>query len=199
VRKFEDAAPGEVRTIRFTRPDEVESFIEQAAAISKKTYQWQLLGEGLRPTEKVKKHYAFLAENAWLRSYLLISRGTPCAFVTGYQYGSRFYLDDMGYDPDFREYSVGTVLQMGIVEDLFACHRPEVYDLGEYGPHKEEFATEQFNQGKVLLFRRGVYTSLVRAGHWGCNTSTAAVSVMLERLGLKKRLKKMIRMWSSRS
>ena len=197
VRKFQDLAPGETLPVCFTRPDQVEAFIEQAVEISRKTYQWQLLGQGLRDAAKLKRHLLFLAQHGWLRSYLLVCKGKPCAFVTGFQYGSRYYLDDIGFDPAWRDYSVGTVLQVGIIEDLFQNNRPKVYDLGEYGTHKEEFATLNYLQGKVFLFRPGVYGSLVKTAHRLCNASTAAVSSVVDRFGLKKRLKKLIRMSSS--
>jgi len=199
ARKFQDVAPGETRCIRCTTPEEVDGFLEKAAAISEKTYQQKLLGGGVRVDEKTRAHHSYLARHGWMRSYLLVSKDTPCAFVTGYQYGSRYYLDDMGYDPAWRDYSVGTVLQLGIIEDLFGYDPPAIYDLGEYGPHKEEFATDNYLQGKLFLFRRGVYTHFVRTGHKACNASTEAVSGLLERFGWKAWLKKTIRMWSSRS
>jgi len=199
IRLFQETAPGDVETVRFTRPDQVDAFVAQAAEISRKTYQWNLLGLGLRSAEETKRYLSFLAHNGWLRCYLLLRKDTACAFVIGFQYGSRYYLDDMGYDPAWREYSVGKILQLEIVQDLFACNRPEVYDLGEYGAHKEELGTETYAQGKMLLFRRGAYTGIVRAGHRGCQGGTRIASTLLSRFGLKKRLKKIIRMWSSQS
>jgi hypothetical protein len=198
VRRFRDLAPGESCCLRVTRPEEVDAFLERAMSISRKTYQWKLLGGGLRDGEKLRRHMCFLAENGWLRSYLLVSRDRACAFVVGYQFGSRYYLDEMGYDPAWRDHSAGAVLQLQVVEDLFAWNRPEMYDLGEYAAHKEELATETYPQGKLLLFRRGLYPSLVRTGHRGCAASTRAASSVLERVGLKRRLKQMIRQRSSR-
>jgi hypothetical protein len=199
VRKFQDAAPGETRCIRFTSPDEVEPFLERAVALSQKTYQWNLLGQGLRATGQIRKRLSFLARYGWLRCYLLMCKDQPCAFVTGYQYGSRYYLDDMGFDPEWRAYSVGSVLQLAIIEDLFSFNKPEVYDLGEYGPHKEEFSTDTCLQGKLMLFRPGAYSALVRSAHWSCRACTGMASAVLSRLGLKRRLKKLIRMWSGES
>lgn len=198
VRKFQNMAPGEVQAVRCMRPEEVDSFVDQAVEISRKTYQWNLLGGGLSNTEEVRQRFSALARYGWLRSYLLVLKGQACAFVTGFQFGDRFWLDDMGYDPAWREYSVGTVLQLLLIEDLFSYNRPRVYELGEYGPHKEEFATDNYLQGKLFLFRRGWYTSFVRVGHQGCEASTKLVAGLLERLGLKKKIKKLLRMWSSK-
>jgi hypothetical protein len=199
VRKFHDVAPGEVRSARFTNVEDVDSFVDRAIEISKKTYQWNLLGGGLRSLEKLKRRFAFLARQGWFRSYILFCKDTPCAFVVGYQYGQRFYLDDMGYDPGWKDYSVGTVLQLAIIEDLGTYNRPHTYDLGEYGPHKEEFATDNYPQGKLFLFRPGAYTDVVKAGHWACNAATRTASSFLELFGWKQKLKKLVRLWSSRS
>src|ERR1017187_4520245 len=199
ARKFQDMAPGETRSTRFTAVEDVDSFVELALEISRKTYQWTLLGGGLRNPEKLKRHFALLARQGWFRSYILFCKDTPCAFVVGYQYGQRYYLDDMGYDPQWKDYSVGTVLQLGIIEDLTSFNRPNLYDLGEYGPHKEEFATDKYPQGKLFLFRRGDYTGIVKAGHRGCNAMTRQVSAFLVRFGWKQKLKKLIRNWSGRS
>src|SRR5207248_3167560 len=100
----------------------------------------------------------FWAANGWFRSYILLRSNQPCAFIVGYQYAGRYYLHDMGYDPALSEFSVGKFLQLEVVEDLFSHDRPVLYDLGEYGLHKAEFGNETYDQGKLLLFRRGAYT-----------------------------------------
>jgi hypothetical protein len=199
IRLFEEQAEGDVRVARYTGPESVDEFVEQAAEISRRTYQWQLLGLGLRSSEEIKEHLRFMAHQGWLRSYILLSKDKPCAFVITFQYGESCYLNDMGYDPDWRDFSVGKILQLEIIKDLYKQDQPRFYDLGEYGPHKEEIGNESYLQGKMLLFRRGMYPLTVRAGHRVCNFATAGLSAVLERFGWKKRLKKLIRIWSSRS
>ncbi len=198
VRLFEEQAPGEIELVRIKRPDEVSSFIEQAVEISRKTYQWKLLGLGLRSPEAINQYLTFMAHQGWLRAYLLKCKGSACAFVVGFQYRSHYYLNDMGYDPAWRDFSVGKILQLMLIEDLFKFDRPAVYDLGEYGAHKEEFGTESHLQGKLFLFRRRIYPGIVRAGHRAGAASTTAASALLDRFGWKKPLKKIVRMWSSR-
>lgn len=197
ARMFQEPTPGGVHAIRFTRPDEVDAFLDQAVEISRKTYQWKLLGLGLRSKEDLRKYLSFLARHGWLRSYLLFRGETPCAFVIGVQYRSNFFLDDMGYDPQWQRFSVGKILQLKVIEDLFQHNRPEVYDLGDYGLHKSEFGTETLMQGKMLLFRPGVYSAIARWGHYGCRSISEWASTQLEQLGWKKRLKKTIRLWNT--
>lgn len=186
---------GGVRVARYTNLHELDDLIGNAVAISKKTYQWNLLGLGLRGN--IRERLEFFARQGWLRSYLLFARDTPVSFILGFQYGSHYFLDDMGYDPEWRDFSVGKILQLKVVEDLFAGNRPAVYDLGEYGPHKEEFGTGSFPQGKLFLFRRGAYPGLVRASHRCSNGLSAIASALLDRFELKKKVKKLIRSWKS--
>jgi CelD/BcsL family acetyltransferase involved in cellulose biosynthesis len=128
-----------------------------------------------------------------MRSYLLFCGERACAFLVGFQYGGRYLLHDLGFDPDLAKYSVGTVLQLLTVEDLFSYNRPEIFDLQEYGRYKEELSTESHIQGKIFLFRRGLYPRVLRAGHRCCRLSTQLVSTALDRLNLKSKVKKAIR------
>jgi hypothetical protein len=199
LRLFEEQAPGEVRSERITAPEDVESFVNEAVAISRKTYQWNLLGLGLRSPELLKDRLLFMARQGWLRAYLLTVKNTACAFVIGFQYGGRYYLDDMAYDPAWKDYSAGKVLQLYILRDLFEYHIPQIYDMGEYGPHKEEFGNDNYLQGSLFLLDRRLYPRLICAGRRACDGATARVSAFAERFGWKKRLKKLLRAWSSKT
>jgi CelD/BcsL family acetyltransferase involved in cellulose biosynthesis len=188
---------GAVEVVRCTEAEQIDSFLEHAIAISRKTYQWNLLGLGLRSKEKIDRQFSFLARNGWLRSYLLLCGGAPCAFILGFRHGSGYFLEEMGYDPDWRDLQVGKLLHLRVIEDLFTCDRPAVYDLGEYGLHKDEFGTDSVDQGQILLFRRALYPRFVRIAHRICSAVSDALSRTLERYGLKQKIKKMIRAWRS--
>jgi hypothetical protein len=194
-RKFLDATDGQGRWVRVVNTEEVDSFVDQAIEVSRKTYQWNLLGLGLGEPDNLKEKLSFVAGGGWLRSYLLLCKDVPCAFIVAFQYGARCYLQEMGYDPRWRAYSVGKILHLKLIEDLFTCNRPNVYDLGEYATHKQEFGTECSSQGQVFLFRPGAYGALVRAGDRACRVISQIVSGTLERCGLKGRLKRSIRKW----
>ncbi|MGA7413367.1 MAG: GNAT family N-acetyltransferase, partial [Bryobacteraceae bacterium] len=171
LRLFEEQAPGQVRSVRITAPEEVESFLSQAVDISRKTYQWNLLGQGLR-NPMLKERLLFMARQGWLRAYLLTAKDIACAFVIGFQYDDRYYLDDMGFDPAWRDYSVGKLLQLYLIRDLFEYQTPQIYDMGEYGPHKEEFGNDSYLQGSLFLLKRRAYPRFICAGHRACAAIT---------------------------
>jgi CelD/BcsL family acetyltransferase involved in cellulose biosynthesis len=61
-----------------------------------------------------------LAERGWARLYLLHADGAPRAALYGFRHGDRFAFYQAGYDPEWRQRSVGTVLLGHIVRDCFA-------------------------------------------------------------------------------
>lgn len=198
IKKLRDGALGEMRLVRYESPEEVPSFLAQAIEISRKTYQWARYGRGLSAVDKIRKRVMFAAQHGWLRSYLLFCGGEARAFLLGYQYGGRFVLDEIGFDPDLARYSVGTVLQMLTVEDLFVCNRPHLFDLQEYGAYKEALCTDSYLEGRLFLFRPGAYATLLRSGHRVCALVDRTISSALQRSNLKTRIRQKLRGWSPR-
>jgi CelD/BcsL family acetyltransferase involved in cellulose biosynthesis len=193
IKKLRESPLGEMRLVRYESVEQVPAFVDLAVEISKKTYQWRVHQRGLSATDKVRRRLTFAAEHDWMRCYLLFCGDKPYAFATGYQHEGCFLLDEIGHDPALSKYSPGTVLQYLVVEDLFAHNRPTVLDLQEYGRYKEVLSTESYPQGKMLLFKPGLYSRLLIAGDRVCRSSTKAASQLLDRWNLKTKLKNMIR------
>ena len=197
IKKLRDGALGEMRLVRYEAPEEVDTFLDQAVEISKKTYQWALHGRGLSMTSLLRDRLAFAAQRGWMRSYLLFCGDEARAFLLGFQYNGRFLLHETGFDPELAKHSVGTVLQMLTVEDLFNCKRPHIFDLEDYGAYKEVLATESYDQGKLFLFRPSLYARFARAGHRACDGANRAASTVLDKLNLKTKIKQRVRGWSA--
>jgi hypothetical protein len=193
VKKLREAALGEMRLVRYESSAEVETFLDRAVEISRKTYQWQLHQRGLSATDLLRKRLQFAAEHGWMRCYLLFCGERAVAFIVGYQYEGTFLLDEIGHDPELSRYSAGAVLQLLSVEDLFNHNRARVFDLQDYARYKDELSNENYMQGRMLLFRRGVYPRFLRAGHKACSAITLSVSAYLDRVGLKSKVRKAIR------
>lgn len=195
IKRLRDGALGEMRFVRFELPEEVLSFLDAAVGISRKTYQWNLHGRGLSNTTLVRQRLMFAARNGWMRCYLLICGERPCAFVLGFQHEGCFLLDEIGFDPELAKYSVGTVLQFLVVEDLFSYDRPVILDLQDYGTYKDVLATESYLQGKMFLFRPGTYARLLCAGDRGARIANRSASALLEWWSLKSKVKQRVRGW----
>jgi GNAT acetyltransferase-like protein len=197
VKKLKEGALGELRFLRFEAPDQVEPFLRDAVEVSRKTYQWNLYQRGLRLTDLVRDRLAFAAQHGWMRCYLVSCGGRACAFLVGFQYEGRFMIEEIGFDPALAKHSVGTVMLMLTVEDLFAHNRPHILDFGEYGRYKEMLSTESYLQGKMLLFIPGARARFIQTGHHWCSASSKTLSSALDRLKVKPKIKKLLRGWNT--
>ncbi len=186
-------AKGEVQLVRITSADAVDVFVQTAADISRKTYQYNLLGLGLRDLEGLKERLRLAAERGWLRSYLLTCGPTTCAFLVSYQYNHRFYYHEIGYDPAWRQYSVGKILILLTLDELFARDPPRTIDFGDGAGFKRELANDSYVEADYLLFRRRPYPLLAAALRRGGDLSASVTRWLLERLHAKARLKRLLR------
>jgi hypothetical protein len=194
VRKLQKDSGAEVRLSRITSPEQVDSFVDSAVEISKKTYQWRLLGSGLRSPETLKRNLRFLAELGWLRCYLLWCGKEACAFMICHQRNGHCHSPTIGYDPKWESYSVGTILQFLVIEDLFAYDAPAVFDFGTgAGGQKEFFGNAHYLDADIYLLRRGVYTYLACSVHRVSNSIALYTRRLFDQFHLKKPIKKFIR------
>jgi CelD/BcsL family acetyltransferase involved in cellulose biosynthesis len=85
--------------------------------------------------------------------------------MLGYQYGGCYYYTDVGFDPAYAKWSVGSVLQLKVLQDLYQQDgRPELFDFSTgYGEHKERFGSESRLEANVLLMPRTVRARWIAA------------------------------------
>jgi hypothetical protein len=185
---------GQVNLLRVSRPSEIDTFFGAAYEISQRTWKFKSFGWGLaaRDADIVTSELRFWAEHGWLRSYVLKCDGIPCSFILGHQYGSSFYADFVGVDDAWRSYSVGTVILLLVIEDLFNENSPKFYDFGTYVKFQEYFATESYPEMSAWLFRRGAYPTLASNIYCACNAVSTSIGRGLDHFGLKSKLKKVL-------
>ena len=176
--------------LRVSQPSELDAFLEAAGDLSRKTWQFKRFGRGLaaRDPETVRGELQFSAERGWLRSYVLKCDGVPCSFILGHQYASSFYAESVGVDDAWRSYSVGTVIMLLVLKNLFEEEPPEFYDFGTPIRFHENFATESYPEARVWLFRRRAYPLLASAAYHACNAVSMNTGKLLQRLGLKSKV-----------
>jgi CelD/BcsL family acetyltransferase involved in cellulose biosynthesis len=200
-RKLEREMDGRVRVTCFEAPDSVATFLGDGESISRKTYQWKLLGLGLRSSEALRKRLQYSASRGWLRSYILYCKDLPVAFIYGYQYAGCYYIIDGGYDPEYANLSVGSVLQMKIFQDLYERGpHPILFDFATgFGTHKARYGNLGRMEGELLLLPNTLANRCLAGAFRGSARASAATIGFLERFGVKERLKKAIRRLSTRS
>lgn len=184
----------EPRLVRVSRAEQVEKFVCLAQHVSRKTYQWQMLGLGLRDTAALASQMRFAAEYGWLRSYLFLVGEEPVAFIEGYQYAGTFQGTHSGYDPDFGKYSVGMLAWVAAIEDMYAENPPRWLDFGSGDAlYKRLLANCSVPAIQGYLWPATLRSRVTVAGYRAWNASTAAASRSAERLGVKARLKRWFR------
>ena len=186
---------GNVTAKCFDTVEMVEKFLDDAIVISKTTYQWQLLGLGLRNRENLMESYRFAAERNWLRCYILYCKNVPVAFMVGYQYEDCFFYIDVGYDPQWAKYSVGSVLHLEVMEDLYRRdNTPALFDFSTgYGPHKSRFGKESREEVNMLLLPNTLSNRMLAVAFRSVDGMLDVTSRSLDKYGLKQTVKTALR------
>lgn len=184
---------GEMKLIRVTKASEIDAFLEAAYSIGRTTWQFRRFGElAARDLDVARGELRLLAKGGWLRSYLLKCGDVPCSFILGQQYGRRFHPYNVGVDEKWRSYSVGTIVLLLVLEDLFKENSPQVYDFGGHVKWQEFFANESYPESSVWLFRRRVYPLLTGSIYRACNVMSMNAGAALERFGLKSKVNRLL-------
>ena len=190
VRKFDK--DGEVRIYKTVA--ELDEFIGLAREVSQGTYQEAMFDMGLPDSEEFRKEAAEHAANDTVRASLLFSEGKPIAYLYLPSVDGIVCYSYVGFNPEHRKRSPGTVLFWKTLESLFAEDQFLYFDFTEgEGTQKGQFATDSrlcadvYFLRPTLWNRSRVYFAI--ALDW---VSTTIVRV-LDRIGLKARVKAAIR------
>lgn len=194
VKKFAKESGGELEWRAYRTPEEWDVFFPLARELSGRTYQERLLDVGLPDTDAFRAEGRAAAEAGNLRAYLLFLGGRPAAYlycpvedgVSMYHY--------LGHDPELNRLSPGTVLQYVAFEELFADPGVTMFDFTEgEGQHKRFFATGSVRCADVYYFERTLRNRLLVRAHRAFDAFSNVLTRLLDRLGLKQRLKRWLR------
>ena len=183
---------GAVELIRVTEEADVDSFVDAAAEVSRKSYQFRTLGHGIRNPDQFKDWVKWAARQGWLRSYLMKCGGVPCAFQVAYQYERRFLGMEVGYDSAWRQLGVGITQQLLALEDLFKDNKPGICDFGTYAEYKDTFGNEAYSDALVWLFRRRTYPLFALHSYRLSMATAKGAGNVLRRVNLKSKVKRLL-------
>jgi hypothetical protein len=194
VRKFQEASGGSLNWKVYDRPAQLDEFFRIAGPLSAATYQARLLDSGL-PT-----HPAFVdeakkaAEDGGAIGYLLFLAESAVAYVFCFRRNGIVTYDYVGFDPEKADLSPGTVLQYLIMQHLFAEGRSRIFDFTEgEGGHKKLFGRSSMRCAKSYVLPDSFRSRWLFKAHAGLNRSVECVGDWLGRLGLKDKVRSLIR------
>jgi CelD/BcsL family acetyltransferase involved in cellulose biosynthesis len=173
-------------------------FHREAVAVSRQTYQYKLLKAGLPEDERFLHHIQGLAKQGRARGYLLKDGGKSIAFAWCRLEGERLVYDVVGYLPEHSDLSPGTVLLYQIVQDAFELEGCKLLDFGPgHAQYKSMFATRKEEFIDLYLLRPSIKNRMMLGAHWWLILLSENAGRVLERLGLKQRIKRLMRMLGS--
>jgi hypothetical protein len=198
VKKLAKDTGKEVTLVRYDSGEDLEKYAAHTSSISKRSYQYHLLGQGIQDESRFLARCREAASHGWLRGYVLLLGGEPVAFMHGWQYRGVYLYLETGYDQELRTHSPGTVLHIMVIEDMFAHDTPRVFEFGVHGEQKATFGNASHRAAEVFLIRPSVYPMVATGLYRLSNAGTEAAKKVLERYGVKDKVKQMIRRLSVR-
>jgi hypothetical protein len=162
---------GQQRFDCYTEVAELAAAISDIEEVARKTYQ-RGLGVGFSNTESMSCRLQFCAQRGWLRVMVAYLGGRPAAFSIGTVCNGTYTSDFLGFDPQFRDYSIGTVLQSELIERC--CNEGvQVIDFSAgYADYKRRFGNDNVTVARVYVFAphpKGLYLNGMRTLTSGVN------------------------------
>jgi CelD/BcsL family acetyltransferase involved in cellulose biosynthesis len=194
LRKFTEASQGRIEWRQYRTAAELMEFHREARGISQRSYQEKLFNAGLPADEAFLAGMRAQGEMGRARAYLLFLEGRAISYLYCWASGGRLQYGYLGFMPECAGLSPGTVLQYLALEALFAERAFPLFDFTEGdGDHKRLFATDSVPCATVLYLRPSPTTLLMLGGHRLVAWLSALASRVSERLGLKARLRQLLR------
>jgi CelD/BcsL family acetyltransferase involved in cellulose biosynthesis len=174
-------------------------FYPLARQVSRKTWQEHLLNTGLPDTPAFQAELRSRGDEYTARAFLLLKGERPISYLyTSVTQGVLTY-KSLGYDPEFRHPSPGTILQYLALEFLFAEQKFAMVDFGMgEGQYKQLLATHSLDCADVLLFAPTLRAKALIRADLIINASVRAALRIVELIGLKGWLKRLVKTWSAK-
>ena len=193
-KRFIAKVNGQYQTVCYQNVNEVGAFLDAAMAVSALTYQYKLLGAGLRDRAILEKRFTTTANLGWFRSYVLFVNQQPIAFQVGHLYQGCYNAQEIGYDPDWAKLQVGIFLHTEIVSDLLA--NPNLVKRFDFGnddnTHKQRLSNADRVEKYVYLIPRHWRNDLIVHAMRAINSISTLAGRFLKRYGLRKRVRQLL-------
>ena len=151
AKKLDEDFPKAVSYETLKEPAQTDAFCEIAEQVAKKTFQ-RGLGVGFKNDNFFRSRCRMFAAKGCFRGYVLRLGGVPRAFWMGCIYGDTFHSEYTGYDPELRDYEVGSLLLTHVMEELIR----EGVRLVDFGLgsafYKQRFGSESWEECDVVLY-----------------------------------------------
>ena len=144
--------PDTVMYKRFSQKSELDVAMSHVEAVARKAWQ-RRMGLGFFLDDRHRARYRSSIAHGWLRIYVINIKDEPVAFWIVFRYGNTMTIEYTGYNPEFSNYTVGSILLMKMIEELCSDSDISVVDYGP-GPdtYKSLYGNQSWDETQVYLF-----------------------------------------------
>jgi hypothetical protein len=193
IRQYSEHVKDENPIRRFEGEAGIVEFHRLAREVAKKTYQEKLAGGGLPPGDDYLVSMRRLASEGHARGYVMMHGDRPVSYLYLIAHSGVLHFESTGYDPAYKEWSVGRNLLYSALKELFDEHEYPLFDYGEQeGAHKEMFGTHHTLAAHVFYFMRRPKPLSVVAGQAGLHYLGKEVKALLEKYEIEARARKLV-------
>lgn len=194
LKRWAEHSGGSIRWKAYRTAEEMDDFFAMARSVSAQTYQERLLEAGLPNTTAFLAQMKQRAELDLARGFILFDADKAVSYLYCPVDDGVLIYAYLGYDPQYRKLSVGTVLQWLALESLFNEGQFRCFDFTEgQSEHKRLFATHSVPSANVIFARPTLFNRFVLLTHKGFAQFSSWLGATLDQWGLKSRIKQVLR------
>ena len=188
IRALEDSFPAGVVYRKYCEPDQLPEACMNMEKVAKLTYQ-RGLGAGFHDDAEHRERFALFAKRGLFRCWVLYLNEAPKAFWLGAACKGTFYSEATGYDPQLREYEVGTQMFIHMTDSL-VCEEVSRIDFGLGDAlYKSRFGDHSYREGSFRLYGPRLAPLVVRCAQGLTQTVGSGTRRLLATTGLMNTVK----------
>lgn len=174
--------------------NEMDEFYQFARTVSEKTYQEKLYDEGLPDSDKFLNEMKLLSQHGNIQGFILFHKDKPVSYLYCPVSDHTLIYAYVGYDPDYTNHSVGTILYWLALEFLFQKRSFHFFDFTEgESDQKKLFATHNIRCANVFFIRYNLNNIIMLQSKKAVDMFCSSIGTLLDKVGKKGALKKIIR------
>ena len=187
-KKLEATFPNKISWRWMSHFDNVPELCALLEPVAACTYQ-RRLGTGFVDDDEHRQRFTLFAIRDQLRVQLLEIQGTVQAFWIGTIYKGVFHSSATGYNPDLRDYELGTLVFVRMVDELVREGVRKIdFGLGD-AHYKQRFGDQCWRETTVRLFAPSTKGVALRSSLGLCAILDRAGRRLLQKTGMMHRLK----------
>ena len=194
VNKFKKLCGGSIDFRAYSTANELKEFLTSVKQLSDKTYQTKLLDAGLPNDPGYHEDLLQKAAQNKVRAFLLYKDNQPISYLLLDAIGNTLIYRYLGYDPTESSNSPGTVLHWLALEYLTTENQFKYLDFTEgEGQQKRTFGTHSIHCANIYWLKKNMKNLALVYSQTALNQCSRSLGNLFDSLGLKAKLKKLIR------